>query len=55
MRTWDLFTIVSAMALFAAQSVAAPIPERKHHKRRPEDLIPSDHGVELNRDFTNMI
>ena len=30
-------------------------PERKHRDRRPEDLIPSDHGIELNRDFTNLI
>ena len=29
-------------------------PERNHSTSKT-DLVPSNHGVELNRDFTNMI
>ena len=46
---------VTILSVLIAVASSAPVPERKHHDRRPEDLIPSDHGVELNRDFTNMI
>lgn len=43
--------LILTTAAFAHNTVA----ERAHKNRRPEDLIPSDHDVELNRDFTNMI
>ena len=61
MRSTILFTalifIVSTLqtSVLGSEHVGAPAPERKHHDRRPEDLIPSDHNIDLNRDFTNMI
>ena len=48
--------IFTAFSLLLTNTLAtAAAPERKHHDRRAEDLIPSDHGIELNRDFTNLI
>ena len=51
-----LFLVISAAATIGT-TLATPNSSERTHRRapHPEDLIPSDHDVELNRDFTNMI
>ena len=51
-----LFLVISAAT--AGTTVAKYESSTERTNRRtphPEDLIPSDHDVELNRDFTNII
>ena len=45
-----IFFLITFLAFYATA---------KHHKREkpqhPEDLIANDRGIEMNRDFTNML
>ena len=52
-----LFLVSSTLALLSSAQLTPAVRENhgRYQKRNPESLVPSDHGVELNRDFTNMI
>ena len=53
-----LLSVTLAKSLEEGHADSMKLQDRKHKKTRPEDLVPSNHGIETknsNRDFTNMI